>query len=64
MTPYNFYSGEKYGYIAFLHQKKTGYWIVKSLKLNDKPDNSGLLLAKKLKEAGWGSDEKKGGPDE
>lgn len=35
---YGFYSGEKYGYIAFFFQPATGKWVIKSFKNNLLPD--------------------------
>jgi hypothetical protein len=35
-----------------MHQPKTGRWLVKSLKKNDKPDPRPRLLADKLRKAG------------
>jgi hypothetical protein len=34
---YDFWSGEKFGYFSLM-QAANGYWYVKSLKLNTKPD--------------------------
>jgi hypothetical protein len=34
---YSFYSGKKYGYIAFMFSPKTQKWRIKSFKLNTKP---------------------------
>lgn len=48
---YNFYSGLTYGYIAFM-KARTGRWIVKSLKKNDKESPRAFLMADKLKKAG------------
>ena len=49
---YDFFSGPDPGYLAFMHQPKTGRWLVKSLKKNDKPDPRPRLLADKLRKAG------------
>jgi hypothetical protein len=35
---YSFYSGMKYGYIAFMYVPKTGKWRIKSFKPNSKPN--------------------------
>jgi hypothetical protein len=35
---YNFHSGSKYGYIAFMFIPKTGKWRIKSFKQNTDPD--------------------------
>jgi len=48
---YNFYSGQDYGYLAFM-KASTGKWIVKSLKKNERASPRAFLLADKLKKAG------------
>ena len=50
---YNFFSGLDYGYIAFMFQPKTKKWLIKSLKKNDHLDPRPLLLADRLRKAGW-----------
>lgn len=35
---YSFYSGKKYGYIAFMFLPKTNKWRIKSFKVNKDPD--------------------------
>ncbi|WP_131778375.1 hypothetical protein [Legionella bozemanae] len=39
---YGFYSGEKYGYLAFFYQPITRKWILKSFKKNSQPDPRSL----------------------
>jgi hypothetical protein len=34
---YDFHSGTKHGYIAFMFQPVTGLWLIKSLKANSDP---------------------------
>jgi hypothetical protein len=46
---YGFYSGAKYGYIAFLYSPITKMWIIKSFKLNNNPDPRNRVFAEKLK---------------
>ena len=35
---WSFYSGPKYGYLAFFYQPKTSKWVIKSFKNNTNPD--------------------------
>lgn len=35
---YGFYSGPRYGYIAFIESQTTGKWLIKSFKPNKDPD--------------------------
>ena len=35
---YSFFSGDRFGYIAFFKAPTTGKWVVKSFKKNDEPD--------------------------
>ncbi len=51
---FSFFSGAKFGYLAFIHITTTDFWLVKSLKANTSPDprnlpfrNCGLLELKK-----------------
>ena len=41
---YNFYSGSRYGYMAFFRAPSAN-WVVKSFKANDRPDPRVRLLA-------------------
>lgn len=47
---YEFISGSKLGYIAFMHNKKIGKWAIKSFHLSK---NSNLTLAFALNKAGF-----------
>lgn len=35
---FSFYSGKKFGYIAFVRSNQTGKWLIKSFKKNDRED--------------------------
>jgi len=41
---WSFFSGTKFGYLAFFHQPKTGKWNIKSFKLNREPDPRNLAF--------------------
>ncbi|MCD6584813.1 MAG: hypothetical protein J7K96_03525 [Desulfobacteraceae bacterium] len=43
---YCFYSGTKYGYIAFRFNTKFNSWYIKSFKLNNDPDPRNMPFAK------------------
>ena len=45
---YGFFSGTKYGYIAFRFHPKLGGWYIKSFKKNKEIDPRNLALAKQL----------------
>lgn len=47
---FNFYSGLKFGYIAFVKIETTGFWIIKSFKKNTKPNPMSFPLEKGLLE--------------
>ncbi len=41
---YEFYSGRRYGYIAFMFTEKTKKWVVKSFKNNNELDTRNLAF--------------------
>ena len=45
---YNFYSGLRFGYLAFFHGPVTDKWIIKSFKGNDQPGPKNLSIANQL----------------
>lgn len=45
---YSFYTGLKYGYIAFRFNPNSGTWFIKSFKPNWDPDPRNLALAAQL----------------
>jgi hypothetical protein len=45
---YSFYTGLKYGYIAFRFNPNSGMWFIKSFKPNWDPDPRNLALAAQL----------------
>jgi hypothetical protein len=49
---YDFYSGPKYGYLAFMYNPTTKKWMIKSFKANDRGDPRFLALGLALKKAG------------
>jgi len=42
---YNFYSGLKYGYIAFFRRDPSSKWVIKSFKANEQRDPRNLPFA-------------------
>lgn len=49
---YDFYSGPTHGYIAFYYHPKTNKWIIKSFKINNKPNRRLSTTATSLLDAG------------
>ncbi len=45
---YEFYSGHKFGYIAFLKNPVTEKWVIKSLKKNARPDSASFPFREAL----------------
>lgn len=45
---YSFYTGLKYGYLAFRFNPNSGMWFIKSFKLNLNPDPRNLAFAAQL----------------
>jgi hypothetical protein len=52
INSFGFFSGTKFGYIAFGFVPKTRKWILKSLKKNEQPDPRNLTLLYALQKAG------------
>lgn len=47
---FSFYSGTKFGYIAFLRSNQTGTWLIKSFKKNNQEDPRFLPFKERLAE--------------
>ena len=45
---FSFYSGKKFGYIAFMKSNQTGKWLIKSFKKNDREDPKALPTKENL----------------
>lgn len=50
---YFFFSGTKYGYLAFYRRPDNGLWMIKSLKTNDQSDPRNLTMFAALQKAGY-----------
>lgn len=46
---YDFYSGLRFGYLAFMRNPKTNNWLIKSFKKNTKPDSRNLVFVSALR---------------
>ncbi len=49
---YAFFSGTRFGYIAFLRQPATTKWLVKSFKRNTEPDPRNLSMLEAFRKKG------------
>lgn len=56
---YDFYSGGDFGYIAFWKNDRTGKWIIKSFKKNDKQDPRNFAFREAFEKASRGKKLKK-----
>lgn len=45
---FSFYSGKKFGYIAFMKSNQTGKWLIKSFKKNNREDSRFIPFKERL----------------